>query len=90
MPPPPGSGNSRFTQGESIVYDITYGSAIDVSSFDFLSVMGGGQGSYTGAAHIEKINGNDSGWIGSVVPEPSTALLMTLGLGLLGSRGRND
>jgi hypothetical protein len=89
MPPPPGNASSRFTGGESITYDITYGSAIDVSSFDFMSEMGGGAGSYSGAAHIQKINGNNSGWIGNVIPEPSTALLMAMGLGLLSHRGRN-
>jgi hypothetical protein len=88
MPPPPGNANSRFTGGESIVYDITFGSAIDVSSFSFASEMGGGNGSYFAAAHITRIDGNNSGWIGAPVPEPSTALLVALGMGLLSARGR--
>jgi hypothetical protein len=90
MPPPPGNANSRFTGGESIVYDITFGSAIDVSSFNFESEMGGGNGSYLAAAHVTRINNNDSGWIGASVPvpEPSTALLVALGMGLLSARGR--
>jgi hypothetical protein len=87
MPPPPGNANSRLTGGESIVYDITYGSAIDVSSFDFMSEMGGGNGSYSAAAHITRINGNDSGWIGPI-PEPNTGLLIALGLGALSMRRR--
>jgi len=89
--PPPGNGDSRLTGGESIVYDITYGSAIDVSSFDFMSVNGGGAGNYSAAAQIQNIdgNGNESGWI-APIPEPSTALLLALGLGFMGGRRRTN
>jgi hypothetical protein len=89
MPPPPGDANSRLTGGESIIYDITYGSAIDISSFGFQSELGGGGGSFAAAAQITRINGTDSGWIGAV-PEPSSALLIALGLGALGMRRRSD
>lgn len=61
--------------------ELAYVAGIDVSSFDFFSVMGGGNGSYLSAVHVQKIGGNDSGWVGAV-PEPGTASL--LGLGLLG------
>jgi hypothetical protein len=87
FPPPPGSGASRFTGGESVIYDITYTSAINANSFNFFSDEGGGQGTYLAAAHIQKINGNDSGWIG-VVPEPSTGLLVGMGLVGLAIRRR--
>jgi hypothetical protein len=79
FPPPPGQSGNRFTGGESVIYDITYTSAIDVNSFNHFSDEGGGQGTYLAAAHIQRINGNDSGWIG-VVPEPSTAALFGLGM----------
>lgn len=84
MPPPPGSPiDTRLTQGEVIVYELIYPSAIDASSFDFMSEMGGGQGSYSAAAHIMSIGtSSESGWIGpAAVPEPTTGV--TLGVGLL-------
>ena len=89
MPPPPGNSGSRFTGGETIIYDLTYISAISASSFDFMSVMGGGAGTFSAAAQIQRINVNDSGWIGPApIPEPSVAVL--LGLGVMGLSGRRQ
>ncbi len=85
MPPPPGASSARFTGGETIIYDLIYISPISASSFDFFSVMGGGAGVFLSAAHIQRINGNESGWIG-VIPEPSTAVLLALGMMGLGWR----
>ena len=83
MPPPPGNSDSRLTGGETITYDLIYTSAISASSFDFMSVMGGGAGTFLAAAHVQRINVNDSGWIGPTpIPEPSVAVL--LGLGVMG------
>jgi len=82
MPPAPGNADFRLTGGETIIFDLVYTSAISASSFEFMSVMGGGAGTFSAAAHIQGINGNDSGWIGSPIPEPGTALL--LGLGVMG------
>jgi hypothetical protein len=46
-------------------------------------VNGGGTGTYSAAAHIQRIDRNDSGWIGPApIPEPSVAVL--LGLGVMG------
>ena len=80
LPPPPGNDAVQLMAGESIVYDLTYVSPISAASFDYSSVMGGGNGSYQAAAHIQRIGvASDSGWIGPV-PEPSTGLLLSVGL----------
>jgi len=82
FPPPPGAFGKKFTGGEELIFDLTYDGAISASSFDFQSEEGGGQGTYASAAHVQGIGagGADSGWIGPVVPEPSTGLLLGLGL----------
>ena len=78
--PPP----DRFTgdPAKTVIFDITHASlAIDVSSFDFLSAPGGGQGSFKSAAHIQSIgpSDEDSGWIGpGTVPEPASLWLLGL------------
>jgi hypothetical protein len=90
LPPPSGSFPARFTAGETIIYDLSYVSPITVASFDFFSAVGGAQGTFKSAAHIEGIgpSGDGSGWIG-FVPEPSTGSLFALGLiGLAIGRGR--
>ncbi len=80
LPPPPGNDPARLMGGESIVYDLTYVGPISASSFDYTSVMGGGTGSYQAAAHIQRIGQtSESGWVGPV-PEPSTGLLLGMGL----------
>ena len=89
MPPPPGDFASRFTDNETIVYDIKYstGGLINASSFNFTSVDGGGTGNYLAAAHIQGV-GTTSGWVGSttVVPEPVSSTLFTIGGVALGFR----
>ncbi len=89
FPPPPGGGqvDPRFEMGDTVIYDITYTSAIDVNSFNFFSTEGGNQGTYLSAAHIQKTgpNGNDSDWV-AVVPEPVSSTLFIVGAATLGFR----
>jgi len=91
FPPPPGQPGGRFTGGDAIVYEIFYaGGNIDATSFNFFSDEGGGQGTFLSAAHVQNTTGageGGSGWIG-VVPEPSTASLLALGLVGLAARRR--
>ena len=51
----PTSSGSRFDAGKTVVYDITYTSAITASSFNVFSAPGGGNGSYLTAAHVQSI-----------------------------------
>jgi hypothetical protein len=98
LPPPPGGFASRFTAGETLVFDLectnlsaTCLSGITASSFDFTSATGGGQGTFHAAAHVQGIGegGEDSGWIGDTeVPEPGALGLLGLGLLALGIRLR--
>lgn len=81
MPPPTADTQSRFTGGETIVFELQFVSDISVADFNFVSVMGGGTGTFAASAQIQSINGTGSGWIG-VIPEPNVAVL--LGLGMIG------
>lgn len=89
FPPPTGpNSNLWFTGGESVIYDLTYISAISAASFDQFSVMGGGTGVFQASAQILSINGTGSGWIGAI-PEPGTGILLGLGMLGLGWRRQN-
>jgi len=95
FPPPPGTFTSKFTAGETVIYDLTYVSPITVAAFDFGSAPGGGQGTFKSAAHIQGIgaSGNDSGWIGPgngdmKMPEPASLMIFAFGLMGLGFAAR--
>ncbi|MHB8535826.1 MAG: VPLPA-CTERM sorting domain-containing protein [Sulfuricaulis sp.] len=86
---PTGSG---FDAGETVKYQITGISSLTAQSFNFLSACGNpscsGPGSFYAAAHVQNINGYNSGWIASnagVVPIPAAVWLF--GSGLLGLVG---
>jgi hypothetical protein len=86
---------NRFGAGEALSYLVTSsGSGFNANSFNLQSEPGGGNGTWTAAAHVQAIGANDgSGWIGgnaTGVPDagPTVSLLglALVGLGLLGRR----
>ncbi len=68
MPPPPGTFPERLTNGEQLSYDITFTSAASVSSFNYLSAPGGGNGQYFAAAHIQGITETGPSMCGDGLP----------------------
>ncbi len=84
LPAPPGNQDTRFNAGEDLVYDITYTGvgSLTASSFNFLATPAGGAGPFLSVVRFQDTGPKqkDSDWIGAVVPEPSTAALMILGV----------
>ena len=84
FPPPEGDFVSKFTAGETVIYDITYTGAgtMNVYSFNHESVSNGKKENYHSAAHIQSIGLYDgSGWVGNktVVFEPLSSVLFLSG-----------
>ncbi len=76
-----GGSGQTFGQGDTLVYRLSYTSAIDASQFGYLSSPSGGHGPFYAAAHIQNTGWGQSGWIGATelvplapVPEAPTLL----------------
>lgn len=91
FPPPPGNGTANsFDANEWVKYTITL-PGVTASSFNLLSLTGGGEGPFYAAAHFQTTGpgGKDSAWIGAVEPivVPAPAAVWLFGTGLLGLVG---
>ncbi len=80
-----------FTKGESQTYKITTSSGtVSASDFNYLSSMGGGNGSWLAAVHVQNTpsGGSGSAWVGATLtPTPIPAAVWLLGSGLAGLVG---
>ena len=84
-----GSACTRFTAGESVVYDISGIPNLDAADFAYLSAPAGGAGPFYAAAHVQRIGCNSaSAWLAPTnneptpVPEPGPTLLCLLAGGV--------
>jgi hypothetical protein len=81
-----------FTTGESQTYKITTSSGTIIASdfTNYLSSVGGGNGNWLAAEHVQNTpsGGSGSAWVGgTVTPVPIPAAAWLLGSGLLGLAG---
>jgi len=78
-----GADSNRFTQGESLVCNITGIPTLSAGDFEYLSAPAGGSGPFYAAAHVQRIGtASLSGWISADVvhalepiPEPGFGFL---------------
>nr|WP_321466169.1 PEP-CTERM sorting domain-containing protein [uncultured Desulfobulbus sp.] len=84
-------GMPGFDAGDIFVFGAS-ASGITADYFNAMSVSGGGNGTWTVAAHVQSIGaGEDSGWMAgnpSPIPEPTTMLLFGTGIAGLAAVGR--
>jgi hypothetical protein len=89
-----GGASQRFGVGDSLTVQITGISTLNAQSFNYQSSGGGGSVHYYMVAHVQSIgSGSDSGWVAPmesiyVVPEPTSVLLLVLGISGLTILGR--
>lgn len=88
-------GAGRFTNGETVVYDINYTLGdLAASAFNFLATPQGGNGPFRAATHIQGIVGGDGstfvapGLPDVHAPEPASLMLVGTGLTLVARRLR--
>jgi hypothetical protein len=89
-----GTDANRFTDNESLTYDLSGIPGLTAQDFVYESTPAGGHGPFYGAAHVQRIgiSGSKSGWINPTgnmitpVPEPTAAALAVVGGGLFVGR----
>lgn len=83
------SGNNFLGHGQTLSFRLSaVGQDLAVEDFHFLSLPGGGAGSYVMASHIQNMPVSGSSlWVGTVTPVPLPAAALLFGSGLLGLVG---
>lgn len=83
------SGSNFLGHGQTLSFLLSVvGQDLGVEDFHFLSLPGGGTGSYVMASHIQNLPvSGDSLWVGTVTPVPLPAAALLFGSGLLGLAG---
>lgn len=83
------SGSNFLGHGQTLSFRLsTAGQDLGVEDFHFLSLPGGGTGSYVMASHIQNMpTSGSSVWVGTLTPVPLPAAALLFGSGLLGLVG---